>query len=282
MWQLLTKVFKQRILALVFCLSLLMTLSTAIHVEAADLSDIRQRGHLIVGVKDNLRPLGFKNSTGQLEGLEIELAHWLAESLLGNAAAVHLQPLANRDRLNALLEDKVDLVVAHLSLTESRARLVDFSDPYLIDGTAFITGNGAIQTIQQLQGQPIAVLNSSDTIATVRSFIPSAQLVGVDSYEQARMVLEQGKAAVFAADLTVLTGWVQEYPQYHLLPTLISAEAIAVAMPKGLQFANLRQRVNQAITQWQATGLLRERLTYWGFPQEAAPTIHSRETTETR
>ena len=259
-----------------------MTLSTAIHVDAADLSDIRQRGYLVVGVKDNLRPLGFKNSTGQLEGLEIDLAYWLAENLLGNSTAVRLQPLANRDRLNALLEDKVDLVVAHLSLTESRARLVDFSDPYLIDGTAFITGSEQIQGVQQLQGQPIAVLKNSDTIATVRSFIPSAQLVGVDSYEQAKTILEQGKVAVFAADLTVLTGWVQEYPQYHLLPTLISAEAIAVAMPKGLQFANLRQQVNQSITEWQAEGLLRERLIYWGFPREAVPTVYSRETAETQ
>jgi polar amino acid transport system substrate-binding protein len=278
-WRQLAKIFKHRILRLAFCFSLLATLWTAIRVDAVELSGIRQRGYLVVGVKDNLRPLGFKNAAGQLEGLEIDLAHWLAQSLLGDSEAVQFQPVANRDRLNALLEGKVDLVIAHLGLTESRARLVDFSDPYFIDGTAFITDNKEIQAIQQLQGQQIAVLNGSDTIATVRSLIPSVQLVGADSYEQAKTAIEQGRVTAFAADLTVLTGWVQEYPQYHLLPTLLSAEALAVAMPKGLQFAELRQQVNQSIAQWQATGRLRGRVLYWSLPADGVPSLHTSQTT---
>lgn len=67
--------------------------------QAAELDEIRRRGYIVVGVKDNLRPLGFRDEAGELEGLEIDLAHWLAEQLLGDAEAIVFQPLTNQERL---------------------------------------------------------------------------------------------------------------------------------------------------------------------------------------
>ena len=40
----------------------------AIYVHAADLETVRQRGHLVVAVKDNSRPLGFRDERGNLVG----------------------------------------------------------------------------------------------------------------------------------------------------------------------------------------------------------------------
>ncbi|GAB4376610.1 MAG: transporter substrate-binding domain-containing protein [Elainellaceae cyanobacterium] len=239
--------------------------------QAAELAEIQERGYLVVGVKDNLRPLGFRDEAGELKGLEIELAYWLAGQLLGDPEAVVLQPITNVERLPALLNDEVDLVIARLTATVSRSRLVDFSLPYYLDGTALITRRGSIQTLTDLQSQTIAVLEGSDTIAVVRSYLPTARLVGAESYEQARQLLETNQAFAFAADVSVLTGWVQEDPNYHLLPVLLSTEALAVAMPRGLQYTELRQQVNQAVQQWQTEGTLAERVLYWGLPEEGVP-----------
>jgi len=239
--------------------------------DAASLAEIRERGYIIVGVKDNLRPLGFRNGAGQLEGLEIDLARRIAQEILGRAEAVTLQPLTNSERIPALLEDKVDLVIARVSATPSRARLVDFSTPYYLDGTTFVTRSA--QTFKDLQQQSIAVLNGSDTIAVVRSRFPRARLVWVDSYEEAQKLLEANQVIAFAADATVLTGWVQEFPQYHLLPQLISTAALAVAMPRGVQYEDLRQRVNGAIGNWQTQGLLRQSILNWGLPEEGIPAL---------
>ncbi len=241
--------------------------------EAATLDQIRERGYLIVAVKDNLRPLGFMGSNGQVEGFEIDLARWLAQTLLGDANAVQLLPVTNQERIRSLLNDRVDLVIARLGITNSRTRLVDFSSPYFIDGTAFVTRSGTIQSLRDLRGQRIAVLHGSDTISTVRSLIPDVQLQGVDSYQQAQAVLQSGAAVAFAADATVLTGWVQELPSYRLLPNLISADALAVGMPRGQQFASLRQQVNRAIEQWQNSGMLRQRVAYWGLPEDGIPEV---------
>ena len=58
----------------------------------AKLSAIRQRDRLIIGVKDNLHPLGYRSAAGELEGLEITLARQLGQELFDQPIAVKLVP----------------------------------------------------------------------------------------------------------------------------------------------------------------------------------------------
>lgn len=245
---------------------LLWLLVFSLPSHAAELKEIQQRGKLIVAVKDNLRPLGFRDATGKLQGLEIDLAQRLAQDLLGKPDAVELQPVANRDRLAVVLEDKVDLTIAGVTATESRSRVVSFSIPYYLDGTALIAKDASVQKLNNVARSKIAVLKGSSSIATVRYVLPRVQFVGVDSYQEARSLLESGTVGAFAADASVLSGWVQEDPQYQLLPTLLSAEPLSVVMPKGVQYDELRRRVNQAIARYSAEGWLQQRAAYWGLP----------------
>ena len=249
-----------------FSLVVGLVVSFGVAVSSAELKEIEQRGQLIVAVKDNLRPLGFRDANGNLQGFEIDIAKRLAEELLGKPDAVVLQPVTNRDRLNVLLEGKVDLIIARVTATNSRARLVDLSRPYYLDGTSLITKDTSIAQLRDVATKTIAVLKGSSTIPVVKYALPTSKLVGVDSYEEARSLLENGGANAFAADRSVLAGWVQEYPQYRLLPVRLSAEALCIVMPKGLQYTNLQDRVNQAIARWQASGWLAERATAWGLP----------------
>jgi len=232
----------------------------------ATFNEIQQRGKLIVGVKDNLRPLGFRDTSGNLQGLEIDIAKRLAEELLGKADAVVLKPVQNLDRLNVVIEDKVDLAIARVTQNESRLRVVDLSRPYYMDGTSLITKDASVKQVSDLSTKAIAVLKSSNTIAIIKYALPTAKLRGVNSYQEARTLLENGSASAFAADASVLTGWVQDYPQYRLLPAKLSGEALCIVMPKGLQHTALQERVNQAILRWQASGWLAERVAAWGLP----------------
>jgi polar amino acid transport system substrate-binding protein len=42
-------------------------------------------------------------------------------------------------------------------------------------------------------------------------------------------------------------------------------------MPRGLQYEDLRQRVNGAIEEWQDQGILRQRTLQWGLPEAGVP-----------
>ena len=233
---------------------------------AAELSKIQRLGYIKIAVKDNVRPLAFRDSKGDLQGLEIDLAQQLATDLLGKNNASKLVPVVNRDRLSMVLDDKVDLAIARITATASRSRIVSFSVPYYLDGTLLVTKDTSLEKLKDLATKKIGVLKNSSTIASLRFYLPNAKLVGVDSYEQGRRVLENNTATAFAADATVLTGWVQEYPQYRLIPIKLSTEPLSVVMPKGLQYDELRRKVNSAIANYISTGWLKQRITYWGLP----------------
>jgi len=253
--------------AILFLLAFFFVIAdTQLLASAAELPKIQRRRYLNIAVKDNLPPLGFRDVSGNLQGFEIDLAKALALELLGKPNAVKLQPVANRDRLSLVLDDKVDLTIARVTATSSRDRLVSFSVPYYFDGTVLLTKDSSVQRLGDLIRRKIAVLKNSSTIAAVRYYLPNAELVGVDSYEEARSLTESNAATAFAADASVLSGWVKNYPQYRLLPTKLSTEPLSVVMPKGLQYDKLRQQVNEAIAHYIAEGWLHKRATYWGLP----------------
>jgi polar amino acid transport system substrate-binding protein len=257
--------------------------------SAADLKTIRSRGYLIVAVKDNVRPLGFRNQQGELQGFEIDLAKRLAEQILGKPDAVKLLPVSNRDRLKAVMNDQVDLAIAEITATQARSRVVYFSSPYYFNGTSFlvqrrssnnpsvsapvdapsynpIQGNDSITELRQLRDQKVAVLENSQTIATLEFQASNLQLVPVKSYAEAQERLAQGEVAAIAANTTTLVGWAQANPDYQVIPAQLNREPLAVAFPKGLQYEDLGQVVMQSLRQWQTDGWLAERATYWGLP----------------
>ncbi|ARV60380.1 ABC transporter substrate-binding protein [Nostocales cyanobacterium HT-58-2] len=250
----------------IFVLLTFVIADTQLSASAAEMPEIQRRGYINIAVKDNLRPLGFRDASGNLQGFEIDLAKALAVDLLGKADAVKLQPVANRDRLSAVLDNKVDIAIARVTATSSRARLVSFSVPYYFDGTVLVTKDTSLQKLSDLAKRKIAVLKNSSTIADVRYYLPSAELVGVNSYQAGFTLLENNAADAFAADASFLTGWVQQYPQYRLLPTKLSTEPLSVVMPKGLQYDQLRRRINEAIARYIHSGWLQQRATYWGLP----------------
>ncbi|QSJ16511.1 transporter substrate-binding domain-containing protein [Nostoc sp. UHCC 0702] len=252
--------------AAIFTILCFTILGTGFSASAAQWPEIQRRGYLNIAVKDNLRPLGFRDANGNLQGLEIDLAKRLAVDLLNKADAVKLQPVVNRDRLSVVLNHKVDLAIARVTATNSRARLVSFSVPYYYDGAFLVTKDTSIQQLRDLAKRKIAVIKHSSTIAQVRYYVPNAELVGVNSYQQAREQIESNTVAAFAADASVLSGWVQQYPQYRLLPTKLSTEPLSVVMPKGLQYDELRRQINEAIARYIAEGWLEERVKYWGLP----------------
>lgn len=245
--------------------TLISSLITAQFSDAAEWSEIKDRGAIKVGVKDNLRPLGFRDRADRLVGLEIDLARKLAAELLGDAEAIELLPVTNEERLQVVLDDRVDIAIARVSVTTSRARIVNFSSHYYLDGTSLIIRNTNTKDISGLKQSKIAVLENSATIAVIRNRLPNAKLVGVDSYQAALKLLEAGEAEAFAGDRSVLTGWIQEYPEYRLLPQRLSGISLSVAMPKGLQYKELRSKVQKAIAQLKESGWLQERIEYWGL-----------------
>jgi polar amino acid transport system substrate-binding protein len=235
-------------------------------VMAETLKGIRQRGRMIVAVKDNTRPLGFKDREGRLQGLEIDIALKLGADILGRTDRVDLQPVNNQDRLQVLFDRRVDVTIARVSANRARSRVVEFSQPYYVDGTGVLTNSARFKQLKDLAGQPVAVIQSSSSLFPLAVQVPGAKMVPVNSYAEAKSLLDSNKVVAFAADYSLLVGWMQEYPQgYRLFSEKLNGESLAIAMPKGLQHRELREFVGKAIDRWKKEGWLQERIRYWGL-----------------
>jgi polar amino acid transport system substrate-binding protein len=153
-----------------------------------------------------------------------------------------------------------------LTITPERMRLVRFSPPYYLDGTGIIVKDPDLQELAAIQRRRIGLLQGSSAISSVRYVLPLAVLNPLESYRDAYLTLSLGQIDAFAGDISVLTGWQQNYEGYHLVPAVLSADPLAIVMPKGNQYNELHQLVNQAVETWHETGWLEERATYWGLP----------------
>jgi beta-glucosidase/6-phospho-beta-glucosidase/beta-galactosidase/ABC-type amino acid transport substrate-binding protein len=71
--------------------------------QGSALRRIQERGHLIVAVKEDVPGLGYRDpGTGELSGLEIDLARAIAERIFGDPDAVRFQPTNTQERIPLL------------------------------------------------------------------------------------------------------------------------------------------------------------------------------------
>ena len=97
----------------------------------ADLLDtVKQRGKLVVGIKNDYKPFGYLNKEGKLEGFEIDLARAVAKNLLGSENALELIPVVASNRIELLNAGRIDLILATLGVNENRARVIDFTEAF--------------------------------------------------------------------------------------------------------------------------------------------------------
>jgi polar amino acid transport system substrate-binding protein len=233
--------------------------------HAGTLKEIQQRKKVVVAVKDNLPPLGFRERGGNLQGLEIDIARKLAEELFKNPDAVELVPVVNQDRLKVVINGSVDIAIARVSITPNRSRVIEFSQAYYADATGLVTKQASIIKSSDLAGKKIAVLNNSTTIGSLQYILPRVKLVGVDSYQQAQDLLAQGKVVAIAADRSLLIGWLRTNPNYYLYPDRLSTELLGIVIPKGMQYDSLHELIDRSIQKWKADGWLQQRIAYWGL-----------------
>lgn len=244
--------------------SMMMGVCTS-DIQAIPLNEIQKRGTLIVAVKDNWFPLGFRDGAGQLQGFEIAIAHQLATDLLGSNAKILFKPVQNAERLTAIASGSVDIAIANLTITENRQRLVMFSDSYYRSGTGILTPNARLNRLSTLSRKAIAVLQPSVTLPYLRSFLPTAQLQGVPSYQAALERLNARQVEAVVGDQIVLSAQAKQ-AGYYFYPTRLTVQPLAIALPKGVQHEPLRAAINDRLARWRQSGWLQNQQKVWGLP----------------
>lgn len=211
--------------------------SQAVHSQAADaesegerkpvLQQIEDNGKLRVGVNPNFMPFSFMDDSGERVGVDIDIARQLAAALDVELDVVAPESFA--DLIPQLVDGRIDMILAGMSITFERARTVDFTDPYFDTGMSILMNIGAsaglgiasaedsgnlIQTLVDKGNEgklKIAVTQGKAAESVVASQFPDARITRYATNEEAAEATLAGETNLMVHDEIFLKVWLREH-----------------------------------------------------------------------
>src|SRR5690554_1851964 len=101
-------------------------------------------------------PFEFVDEKNQIVGFDVDLAKAIGEAM--GYEVVYLS-LAWDGLIPSLINKNIDMIASGMSITEERAKQVNFSDPYFTSVLTIVVhqNNNSIQTLEDLAGKIVAV-----------------------------------------------------------------------------------------------------------------------------
>jgi len=230
---------------------------TATPVQADLMDDIKQRGTLVVGVKADYKPYGYRDPSGDIIGIEPELAQDVADKL---GVELELVPVVSSNRMQFLEQGKIDLMIATMTDRPDRREVVLIVDPnYYSSGTNVMAPKAAeLKQWEDLAGKPICGIQGAFyNKKTQEEF--GAEIVAFKGTAEVYTAMKQGRCLGFVYDDSALIAQLQDTDQWGdyemALPTIDDAPW-GLAVPLGEdQFAAF---MSDMIVDWHKSGRILE------------------------
>ena len=187
---------------MVFLSFLVIFMLAAISQAGTIMDRIQEKQELVVGLTAAQPPLNAKAKSGQIIGLDADLAKSIALSMGVN---VKFATMPFADLLPALEAGKIDIIISSMTMTPRRNLNVAFVGPYYVSGKGILTKTANIADLQAAPGLnksgfKVAALKNSTSQDFVTGTSPQATLVKVESYDEALELLFQDKITALIAD----------------------------------------------------------------------------------
>lgn len=243
--------------------SALVVSTLGLTAASADMLDtIRERGKLIVGVKADYKPYGFLDTSGNIIGIEPDLAKDVADKL---GVEVEYLPVVSSNRMQFLEQGKIDLMIATMTDTEERRKVVQIVDPnYYSSGTNVLALKSlGLKEWEDLRGKPVCGIQGAFyNKSTSQNY--GAEIVAFTGTAEAYSALKAGNCAAFVYDDSAIVAKTNEpeWSEYEMPLTTIDDAPWGLAVPLGEDgFAAF---MSDIITEWHKSGRILELETKWG------------------
>lgn len=221
------------------------------------LSHARLMNKITVGIKSDSKPFGFVDKNGVAQGFDVDVAKGIAKYVLGDENAVEFVYVTPQSRILDLNTGSIDMIIAIMSMNESRASVVRFSAPYYIAGQAILVKKDSkIAALNDLNGKNVGFVLGTTGEKTIRHLAPGANLRAAKTYPAIFNLLKNGEIEAILADDSVLYGLVADNPGYKILPKRYTREYYSVALRLDEDSDELLDEVNAAINSMQQRGEL--------------------------
>ncbi len=158
---------------------------------------VLERGKVVVGVKADYKPWGFRDTDGKLVGMEIDMAQDVADAL---GVELELVPVQSSNRMQFLEQGKIDLMIATMSDRADRRKVVGIPEPnYYTSGTNLLAKAGAVKAWDDLRDKPVCGKQGAfyNKIVAKRY---GAKVVAFVNNAEAKQALRDGKCIGWVYD----------------------------------------------------------------------------------
>jgi polar amino acid transport system substrate-binding protein len=211
---------------------------------------IAERGWLIVGVDQNTKFFGSRNpASGEPEGFDIDLAREIARHLFGDPNRIQFRVVDASQRESSLQSGLVDLVVRTYTITCARKDVVDFSTVYYYAHQKILATKGSgIRSAADLSGKRVCAVSGTTSLSRLFALNPRPTLLGVSTWTDCLVLLQQGQVDAISTDDVVLAGlqW-QDHLNVEVVGDNMSVEPYGVGVNK--EHTDLVQFVNGVLEQ---------------------------------
>ena len=234
------------------------------HQKPDVLSEIYKRDKIIAGVREDAAPFGYRDEKGNLQGFDIDLAKYIAKSLLGSDAKVEFVPVTASNRIMKLASGDVDMLVAAMSITDNRRQILNFSTPYYIAGqTIMVNSDSKATGLGDFENKKLIIVFGSTSERNLRSNVPGISVLGFKNYDAAYRALKAKQADGMIADDSILLRYTISDKSVRLLKKRYSQEPYAVVFRKDDESQRLLTQVDYIVNHLKSTGKLDKMLEKW-------------------
>ena len=226
-------------------------------LSGSTMEKIKKRGKLIVAEALDAPLLSQQDPTdpSKVNGFDAELAKLLATYIIGKPN-VEIVPPASETREAMLQNDTVDVVFNTYTITEERAKQVDFAGPYFESGLAVAvkSDNKDIKSYKDLDGKNVIVGANTPAVTEVPKIAPKATVTAFGTDPAAVQALIQGRGDAYVQDYTLLASDAASEKQIKVVGQPFTKEPYGIGLKHGdddfKKFVNEWLKTIQKDGQW--------------------------------
>lgn len=219
---------------------------------------------LRVGVAPDYRPISFKQD-GKLAGIEIDLAEQIGKD---TGRRIKFVELGFADLTPALLDDRIDIIMAGMSITEERALTVRFIEPYMHSGQMALIRSADVERLNGLDAiyaanAKVGFEENTTGAEFAREMLFEAKLEPYATVDDGVRALRAGEIDVFIHDAPTVwrIGASPGETQLIGLYAPLTEESLAWAVrPTDEELANT---LDALVRKWKHNGTLQAILNRW-------------------
>ena len=209
-------------------------------------------GKLTMSTNAAFPPYEMTTDSGDFEGIDIEVAGAIAEKL---GLELQVDDMDFDAALLAAQNGKSDMVMAGVTVTDERQKVMDFSDTYAEGIQSIIVPEDSdIATVDDLSGKTIGTQRGTTGYIYCTDDFGEDNVIAYDNGLTAVQALNNGQVDAVVIDNAPAKEFVAANPGLKILDTAYAQEDYAIGVAKGN--TQLLDAINGALEELQADGTL--------------------------